>query len=194
MRSRWSPSIFDPGHRLTAEQIRSLLQAVRWAPSRGNLQPWAVVVAERDAPAHRALVTQLRRGNAGWVPRASAVFVMLAQVGPTPEQEDDPPPLDHALHDLGQAAAHLTLQARALDLHAHQFSGLDADALAQALGVPPYFRVVSGIAVGVRGNPDDAPERDRQRERRERRRRPLTEWAFADSWGTPWQSDEEYDD
>jgi len=37
-----------------------------------------------------------------------------------------------ALHDAGQAAAHLTFQARAMGLHAHQFAGFDHDALAEA--------------------------------------------------------------
>jgi hypothetical protein len=49
--------------------------------------------------------------------------------------------------------------------------------------------VMSGIAVGIRGNPAEVPERDREREQRERRRRPLAELAYGDSWGTPWPRD-----
>jgi hypothetical protein len=74
-----------------------------------------------------------------------------------------------------------------MDLHAHQFGGFDREAVATGLGVPDYFRVLSGIAVGVRGNPAEVPEKDRDREHRERRRRPLAEFAYGDAWGQPWR-------
>ncbi len=185
MRSRWSPSIFDAAHELSREQIETLLHAAQWAPSYGNTQPWAFVVAERGSASHRVLTRHLSRGNSGWVPRASAVFVTATQVGPD-EHGNELKGAFYACYDLGQAAAHLTLQARAMGLHAHQFGGFDRDAAGRDLGVPAHFRVMSGIAVGVRGEPAEVPERDREREHRERRRKPLAEFAYGDSWGHPW--------
>ena len=185
LRSRWSPSIFDDEHRLTRDQVASLLHAAQWAPSWGNSQPWSFVVAERGSPGHGVLVRHLSRGNSGWVPRASVVFVTAAQVEPDPGREGWRG-AEYALHDLGQAAAHLTLQARALGLHAHQFAGFDHEAVHDELGVPPCFRVMTGIAVGRRGNPEDVPERDREREQRARHRRPLADFAWGDAWGEPW--------
>lgn len=186
MRSRWSPSIFDADHRLTDEQVETLLHAAQWSPSYGNTQPWAFLVAERGGTTHDALVPHLRPGNAGWVPRASVVFLAATQVAADPTG-NDLKGASYACYDLGQAAAHLTLQARAMGLHAHQFGGFDHEAVAAALGVPEWFRVLSGIAVGVRGSPDEVPERDREREQRERRRKPLSEIAFAGRWGEPWR-------
>jgi nitroreductase len=188
MRSRWSPSIFDAEHRLSREQIETLLHAAQWAPSYGNTQPWAFVVAERGSASHRVLTRHLSRGNSGWVPRASVVFVTATQVGPD-ETGNELKGAFYACYDLGQAAAHLTLQARAMGLHAHQFGGFDRDAAARDLGVPDHFRVMSGIAVGVRGEPAEAPERDREREQRERRRQPLAAFAFGASWGQSWRRD-----
>lgn len=185
LRSRWSPSIFDDEHRLPREQVETLLHAAQWAPSWGNSQPWAFVVAERGSAAHQVLVRHLTRGNSGWVPRASVVLVTAAQVEPGPDGERWRG-ADYALHDLGQAAAHLTLQARAMDLHAHQFAGFDHEAVHDELGVPAWYRVMTGIAVGRRGRPDDVPESDREREQRERRRRPLTDFVWGDAWGRPW--------
>jgi len=186
MRSRWSPSIFDAEHRLTGEQIETLLQAARWAPSYGNTQPWAFVVAERGSESHRVLTAHLRPGNARWVPRASVVFIAATQVAADPTG-NDLKGAAYAHYDLGQAAAHLTLQARAMGLHAHQFGGFDREAVATELGVPEWYAVMSGIAVGVRGNPEEVPERDREREHRERRRKPLSEIAFGRAWGEPWR-------
>jgi nitroreductase len=187
LRSRWSPSIFDDTHRLGAGDIETLLHAAQWAPSWGNSQPWAFLVAERGSAGHDVLVRHLSRGNSGWVPRASVVFVTATQVAPDPEGKGGDSP-DHACHDLGQAAAHLTLQARAMGLHAHQFAGFDREAVGAGLGVPYWYRVLTGIAVGVRGEPEDVPERDRDREQKVRRRRELDAFAWGPEWGRPWSA------
>jgi nitroreductase len=188
MRSRWSPSVFDEGHRLSADEIRLLLLAAQWAPSCGNAQPAAFVVAERGSPSHDVLVRHLSRGNAGWVPRASAVFITAAQTAPDEHGEGGYKPF-HAEYDTGQAAAHLTLQARAMGLHAHQFAGFDKAAVAEELGVPGYYKVMSGIAVGVPGDPAGVPERDRDREHRVRRRRSGAAIAHGQRWGQPWDDE-----
>jgi len=182
MRSRWSPSVFDAEHELTGAEITRLLEAAQWAPSSGNRQPWRYLVAPRGSAAHQVLVPHLSRGNSGWVPRASAVFLSVVQVGGDGVELSD---LLIPAHDVGQASAHLTLQAQAMGLFAHQFGGFDHHAVAAGLGVPDTVRVLAGIAVGVRGDPADVPERDAERDHRERRRRPLGETAYA-AWGLPW--------
>lgn len=188
MRSRWSPSVFDPEHRLTTEEVTVLLHAAQWAPSHGNLQPWRFLVCERGDAAHGALVPHLSRGNSGWVPRASLVVLVATQVGEDPDRSPDDKPNDALtnVYAAGQAAAHLSLQAHAMGLGAHQFKGFDRDAVAEAFAVPPHWQVVAGVAVGVRGDPAEVPERDREREQRVRSRRPLGEIVHADTWGEPW--------
>ena len=186
MGSRWSPSIFDDQHRLSREDLESLLSAAQWAPSEGNSQPWAFVVAERDQPSHKVLVRHLSRGNSGWVPRASAVLIALAQTAPDADGNGGG---QYTQYDLGQAAAHVTLQARAMGLHTHQFSGFDRDAVQVELEVPAHFRVMTGIAVGVRGNPADVDERSRGREQKVRQRKPLASFVHGDAWGRPWPTE-----
>jgi nitroreductase len=188
LRSRWSPSVFDADHRLSADQVATLLHAAQWAPSHGNLQPWRYVVGERGSVAHRLLVPHLSRGNSGWVPRASLVLLAATQLAEDPDRSPDDKPHDPliSLYCLGQATAHLTLQAQAMGLWTHQFQGFDKEAVSDGLGCPPHWRVVAGIAVGVRGDPTEVPERDRQREQRVRHRRDLDEIAYGDAWGVPW--------
>lgn len=178
LRSRWSPSVFDATHTMSDAEVATLLEAARWAPSAGNSQPWRFVVALRGSGAHDSLVPHLARGNAGWVPRAALVLLAGVEV----VDVKDP---DTARYDLGQAAAHVTLQARAMGLHAHQFAGFDKAACAAALGVPDSVRLMTGIAIGVRGDPAEVDERDADRELRERSRRPLAEIAHDEGW-RPW--------
>lgn len=178
--------MYDDAHRLTHDEVETLLRAAQWAPSKGNTQPWAFFVCVPGTPQHESLVATLSRGNAGWVPRASVVFVTAAHVRES-EEPGAASYSDHALYDVGQAAAHLTLQARAMGLHAHQFAGFDHDALAEALGVPATHRVLTGIAVGVPGDPTEVDERTAARDRRDRARRPLEEWVFGERWGLSWR-------
>ena len=60
-----------------------------------------------------------------------------------------------------------------------------AQELAEALGVPATHRVLTGIAVGVPGDPAEVDERTAARDRRDRARRPLDEWAFGERFGEP---------
>ena len=186
MRSRTSPSFFDVEHLLVHDEIRLLLLAAQWAPSCGNAQPAAFVVAERGSRSHEVLTRNLSRGNSRWVPRAAAVFITAAQVAPDEQGEGGTKPR-YAEYDLGQAAAHLTLQAVAMGLVAHQFAGFDKDAVAAELGVPGHYRLMSGIAVGIAGRADDVPPDERDRLDRVRRRRPLARIAHGDRWGVPWE-------
>ena len=128
----------------------------------------------------------LSRGNSGWVPRASAVLVVAAQLAPDDDGEGGYKPF-HAEYDAGQAAAHVTLQAHAMGLYAHQFAGFDKVAVADELGVPAYYKLMAGIAIGVPGHPEDVSEKDRDREHRARRRRPLHKVAHGPRWGAPWE-------
>ncbi|MCM0622745.1 nitroreductase family protein [Nocardioides bruguierae] len=173
---------------LSGAEIATSLNAAQWAPGcAGHMQPWRFVVAERGDSVHALLVSHLSRGNSGWVPRASVVFLAATEL----EDESGMPIEGKAdaagnLYALGQAAAHLALQAQAMGLWSHQFSGLDRDAVADALRVPRGVRIVAGIAVGHRGDVSSASE---QEQLRERRREPLSSLAFHESWGRPWAAD-----
>lgn len=187
LRSRWSPSFFDERETLSRAEVTALLQAARWAPSSGNSQPWVFLVAERGSVARAVVDDALTRGNA-WVRRAPLVLVAVARIGSDPDAEPDgKPPRDPAsvAFDVGQAAAHVTLQAAATGRHAHQIAGFDKDAVAAGLGVPGHYRVMSGIVIGSRGDPAAMPDSERDREARPRTRRPLPDVALT-RWGVPW--------
>ena len=59
IRDRWSPRSFA-GKAIPEDVLRSLFEAVRWAPSSNNEQPWAYIVATKDDPA------TLRRSSELW--------------------------------------------------------------------------------------------------------------------------------
>ena len=172
---RWSPTIFDAGHHITDAELAELLLAAQWAPSAGNSQPWAFIVCRRGDANHQRFTAFLSRGNSGWVPRASLVLVTLAQIATEPGG-DSPAYSDYAEYDVGQAAAHLTVQATSMGFGVHQFAGFDHDGVAQAFAIRDHFKVLTGIAIGRHAPPEvvaAADEREREREQRVRTRREL---------------------
>ena len=172
LRDRRSVRAFDPDHELGDDELRVLLEAARWAPSAGNSQPWAFLVARRGDVAHRAFVPLLAGSVARWAPAASLLVFSLHQVTSGPE-DDALVYSDYAAYDLGQAVAQLTVQASALDLQCHQFAAFDHAGLAAVAGVPPHWEVTTGVAVG-RSLEEDATVRSR---------RPLSEVAYGATFG-----------
>jgi nitroreductase len=189
LRERWSPRSFDPQHELSAEDVSTLLEAAQWAPSAGNSQPWYFLVTRRGDRSHQAIVAALARGNLSWVPQASAVLIAVAHVR-TGIESDAPDYSDYAEYDVGQAVAHLTIQARALGLDTRQFAGFDHDSVAGAFAVPENFKVLVGIAVGRHLPPVDTENRHLAREQRPRTRKEVVGFAFSETWGRAWVSAE----
>lgn len=184
LHQRWSSRVYDPEHHLTDTDLTTLMQAARWAPSAGNSQPWAFLVGRRGDATHTAFVEQLSRGNSFWAPRASALLVSLHRIATEPGS--DFPYSDYAAYDLGQAAAHITVQAQSMALYVHQFAGFDHDRVASVFDVPAHWQVTTGIAVG-RLSPvatiEDAEPSLAVRERRLRQRNPLPQFVFEKSFG-----------
>ena len=172
--ARWSPRAFDPRAELSATDLASLLEAARWAPSAANSQPWRFVVGLRNDERHKRIFTNLAPGNQRWAGAASALLVAAhATTSATGE------PLRHAAHDLGQAVAHLSLQATALGLQAHQLGGFDADSLRADLDLPSAYAIGVVVAVGRPGDPDQLPGAQVGRELALRPRRPVAELLLA---------------
>lgn len=157
LQARFSPSRFDPTHVLSVRDVEALLEAARWAPSAGNSQPWAFVVGRRGSSEHRQLVDYLAPSSRRWAPSASALLVSLVHrrvAGTTWEYSE------FAEYDLGQAVAHLTVQAQSMGLATRQFRAFDLEALTTSIMLEDGWDVMTMIAVGRSSQPRPA---DRER-------------------------------
>lgn len=163
--NRWSPRAFDATAELTDAEAFSLLEAARWAPSTGNSQPWRFALGRRDDETYKRIFVNLTEGNQRWAGRAAALLVGAHLVDG----------LGHAAYDLGQAVAHLTVQATSLGLYVRQMAGFDRDGLVTDLELPAEVRPHIVVAVGRLGDPFTLPDDLRRRETSLRRRRPLAE-------------------
>ncbi|MFI6273339.1 nitroreductase family protein [Micromonospora zamorensis] len=166
---RWSPRAFDPSAELTPDEAASLLEAARWAPSAENRQPWRFAVGHREDETWKRILISLPGSDQGWA-RHAATLVVGAHTGGDAER---------AAYDLGQAIAHLTLQATALGLHVRQLIRFDQANLATELDLPGDVRPLVVAAVGRLGDPFALPADLRAREIGLRRRRPVADLLLA---------------
>ena len=179
---RWSPRAFEP-KALSREQIGALLEAVRWAPSSFNEQPWRLIVAERgDAAAFEAMLGCLLPGNQTWAQHAGLLMVSLAKTRFKRNNREN----RHAFHDVGLAMGQLGIQATALGLHLHQMAGIDLDHIRQTYALPDDCEPVAGVAVGYAAEPESLPEGLAERERAPRQRMALKDMVFTGTFGQSW--------
>lgn len=173
---RWSPRSFDPEATITDAQLDALLEAARWAPSASNTQPRRFIVARRGTRTFDTIVAALVGFNATWAHNASALIVGIAE---TSSVEGDVRP--YAEYDLGQAVAHLSVQAEAEGLATHQMAGVQWDELVAAFGLADNLKPLTVTAVGTADEPGRLPEALAERETLPRTRLPLEELVLIRS-------------
>jgi nitroreductase len=164
--ARWSPTEFDPSDVVTPEEVESLLEAARWAPSAGNSQPWAFIVGRRGDLDHERLMRYLTKSSARW---AGTAGVLVANLSHRLVEDTGWEYSEFSLYDLGQAVAHMSFQAQSLGLHVRQFRAFDREGLAGEFEVPPHWEVTTMSAIGRipvtgdRPDSDDSSASDRRR-------------------------------
>lgn len=177
--TRWSPYVFDE-RPIAAAELRSLFEAARWSASSYNEQPWHFVVGKKQNPDQFARVLScLVEANQTW---AKQVPVLVLGIVSTNFRRNNTPNVV-AVHDLGLAAATLTLEATARGISVHQMSGILPDKAKEVFAIPDGFVAVTALAIGYAGDADKAPKQLGDRDRNPRGRRPQEEFVFSDKWG-----------
>ncbi|MDY6810465.1 MAG: nitroreductase family protein [Actinomycetota bacterium] len=173
---------YDPDATITSTDLTAVLEAGRWAPTWGRMQPVRFVVGVRGDATFAGLTEILTRGNAGWAP-ASAALVLVC----TSAEPDDEKARTYAAVDAGLAVSQMILQAGALGFNGHPMAGFDPDAARRRFGIPDDRRPLVLLGIGRVADPTNVAPEIRERDARPRTRLPLAEVAFADTWGTPYR-------
>ena len=178
--NRWSPRAFAD-RAVPADVLGSLFEAARWAPSSRNLQPWHFVIAERhrDPDGFARILSTLVGANKSWGKRASVLLIAVTE----PKPENVKGGNTYAFYDVGQAMAHLSIQAMSCGLYIHQMGGFRRDMAQELLEIPDRYQPVVSAAIGYLADPSIRSETMRERELAPRDRHPLSEQVFSAKWG-----------
>jgi nitroreductase len=149
---RWSRRALssDP---VTPQQIATLFEAARWAPSASNLQPWLFVYASQ--PQTLALARALlKETNLRWAAQAPLLVFVFARK----RHPETGAPIRTAAFDTGAAWQSLALQAHKLGLSARAMGGIHHEKTYEIFGVPrDDFESMAGVAIGLPGEREALP-------------------------------------
>jgi nitroreductase len=180
IRERWSPYAFD-GQPVPAALIEPCLVAASWAASSYNEQPWYFLVAHREQTAEfDRMLSCLLDANQGW---AKFAGVLMVTVSRETFVRNGSPNRVHQ-HDLGQAAAHFSLQATVQGLAVHQMAGIHIGKIRAEYQIPDGFSPQTAIAIGYAAKqPAPGQEELIGRDQAPRQRKPLSQFVFHGRWG-----------
>ncbi|MFP4544850.1 MAG: nitroreductase family protein [Candidatus Kapaibacterium sp.] len=180
---RWSPRSFDPSKKVSRDQVLSLCEAGRWAPSCFGDEPWRFIVWDRHHDYDKWLkaFNCLGEWNRGWV--KNTPILLAAMAGSKFRKNGD---FNRwGMYDTGAASENICLQATSMGLMAHQMGGFDKDKLRLEFSIPDRFIPMAMIAVGYQAEPVLLDEEYRKSEIAERFRRPLGHTFFDSEWNKP---------
>jgi nitroreductase len=173
---RWSPRAMT-GQDILEEDLMTLFEAARWAPSNDNTQPWRFLYARRSEFAWPLFFDLLDEGNHKWAGRASALIVVVS----AEKNEATGKPLQTHSYDTGAAWMSLALEGHHKGLAVHGMAGFDHEKARKNLRIPEGYRVEAMAAVGYPDSPEVLPDDLRRREKPSLRMR-LDQFVFAGGW------------
>ncbi len=179
---RASTRSLDPATEVTGAQLRDILDAARWAPTWGGVEPVRFIAGRRGDGVFERLAETLRRGNT-WAKQAGALVLVCTEV----REENRPDRYSDV--DAGLATAQLILQSVAYGLVAHPMAGFYPDQAQAEFAVPADYRPMVMVAIGAPAAPGAGDPEVAARDAAPRSRLPLDEVAFGSRFGVPAQLD-----
>jgi nitroreductase len=153
---------------LPQEVINQLIDAARLAPSAGNVQSWAFVLATKPETKQALAVAAFGQK---WLGEAAAVFVVCADMKRAEDSYDERGRTLYCIQDTSAAVENILLAATALGLGACWMGAFHEDEIAKVVNAPDGMRPVALIPVGY---PNESP--------RARSRRPAAEVVHQESF------------
>ncbi|HEX7274313.1 MAG TPA: nitroreductase family protein [Nitrososphaeraceae archaeon] len=158
--NRWSPRSMT-GEDIDNEQIMSLFEAARWAPSSFNNQPWRFIYAKRNTEHWDRLFNLLAEGNKTWAKNSALLVVVISRKN---FEYNEKPARTHQF-DAGSAWENLALEAFSRGIVAHGMQGFDYDKAKIDLEIPADFEVMAMIAIGKKGPTESLPPELQEKEK-----------------------------
>jgi nitroreductase len=158
--NRWSPRAMT-GEDLDNEEIMSLFEAARWAPSSYNNQPWRFIYAKRNTEHWERMFSLLADGNKSWAKNSALLVVVISRKN----FEFNEKPARTYQFDAGSAWENLALEAFSRGLVAHGMQGFDYDKARIDLVIPDDFEVMAMIAIGKKGTREGLPPELQEKEK-----------------------------
>ena len=156
---RWSPRAMS-GEEIAQEELLTLLEAARWAPSSFNNQPWRILYARRGSGEWPLFFDLLVEPNKLWAANAGVLLLFISKSTFDHNGQTYP---THSF-DTGAAWQNLALQGYLKGYVVHGMMGFDYERARSSLLIPEEYRIEAMAAVGRPGAEESLPQALQQRE------------------------------
>ncbi len=146
---------------LKSGDMEALMEALRWAPSAGNSQPWFFYVVtnqEKKDELSRAAFGQ------SFIADAPVVFVVCANADESSRSYGERGRGLYCLQDTAAATENLLLAATALGYGCCWIGAFQEQGVSKVLSIPQHLRPVSIVPVGFARSQSARPERKEVKE------------------------------
>lgn len=156
---RWSPRAMS-GEGIPEQDLMTIFEAARWAPSSYNNQPWRILYARRESEHWPLFFDLLASTNKVWAKNAAALLLIISK---TTFDHNAKPSVTHSF-DAGAAWENLALQGFKMGYVVHGMQGFDYERARSVMNIPDAFRVEAMAAIGRPGEKESLPEELQARE------------------------------
>jgi nitroreductase len=144
------------GEKVSDETVKRLIDAARWAPSAGNIQPWEFVIV-RDLETKRRLSAAAL--DQTFIEEAPIVIVVCADKNRSGGRYGQRGVNLYCLQDTAAAVQNMLLAARALGLGACWIGAFREEEVERILKTPKAVRTVAIVPVGHPAEKPSAPQK-----------------------------------
>jgi nitroreductase len=142
--------------KVSEEDVERLIDAARWAPSAGNIQPWEFVVV-KDAETKRKLSNAAL--NQTFIEKAQVVIVVCADLNRTSSGYGSRGVHLYCIQDTAAATENILLAAQELGLATCWVGAFHENEVAKAVKAPRNMRPVAIVTVGHPAEEPTAPHK-----------------------------------
>lgn len=138
------------GKSIRENELMSLFEAARWAPSYYNTQSWRFVYAKRTSPQWNDYLDALVPANRKWCKDAAVLVVVLSNNNQI--YKGKKVPVESHSFDSGAAMMAIALEGTARGLVVHPMTGYDKDKVRNMIGLKDTdeYTIEAMIAIGNR--------------------------------------------
>ncbi len=170
--NRWSPRAMS-GEPISQDELFTLFEAARYAPSSYNNQPWIFIYGMQGTPAWKTLLHLQVPFNQAWTKNSSAL-VLIASYNLF--YLNGKPSNTHSF-DTGAAWMALALEGHSRGLVVHGMSGFNYEEAQKQLQIPQDHTVEAMVAIGKPGPLSSLPPEIQAKETPSERR-PLKDFVM----------------
>jgi nitroreductase len=145
IKGRRSVRVFKSERSVSQEDVWELIEAARWAPSAGNVQPWEFVIVRKPQMKRKLALAALGQS---FIEEASVVVVVCADENRSSESYGQRGRTLYCIQDTAAAIQNINLAAHSLGLGTCWVGAFQEEEVKKALETPRGIRPVALIPVG----------------------------------------------